>query len=177
MVRPPNLLCALLLGLTKEIELKKNLGVRLTIPRTFLLFSTLGYMLSTVAELKVRQPSLILLQAPSYPMLFLVKFLQGGVGRVFFIFNVLFATVYSYMLYLTSVYNSRLENASRTFERSFAENEAKRHTISASALSTWIVVSFATAVVWVKEGLASFKGSVFKYVPCLTPPPPLGHQF
>jgi hypothetical protein len=133
-----------LLGL-KDIydELKKNLGVKLTIPRTYQVFSAVGYLLSTISELALR---------------------STGVGRVFLSFNVIFLLCYSYMLYLTSVYNSRLEESSRTFESSFASSvQTSRQKVNIPALTGLVTINLLTIYTWINEGINSLS-SPFKYV-------------
>jgi hypothetical protein len=112
-------------------ELHKNLGVKLTLPRTYQILSTLGYLINTISQL---------------------KFLNTGVGRVFFGFNLIFTYIYSYMLYLTMTYNRRLETPVRMFE---GLTTMRRNKLNLPALIAWIAVILITMYVWFVEGKAS----------------------
>lgn len=111
-------------------ELVRNLGVKLTLTRTYQVFSTLGYLLSTISELKIT---------------------NTGVGRVFFSFDVLSTAAFAYMLYLTTVYNSRLEESSKAFESSFSQNLVMRQSLNLPGLIGWVILNLFTIYVWINE--------------------------
>lgn len=111
-------------------ELVKNLGVRLTLTRTYQVFSTLGYLISTISEMKIT---------------------NTGVGKVFFSFNLIFTAAYAYMLYLTTVYNSRLEEPSRAFESSFSKSMTFRQSLNLPGLIGWVILNLFTIYVWINE--------------------------
>jgi hypothetical protein len=114
-------------------ELNKNLGVKLTLTRTYQVFSLLGYLLTTIAELY---------WTPA-----------AGLGRAFFILNSIYTGAYAYMLFLTMVYNSRLEGGSRAFESSFSRktDSLMRQSLNLPSLITWCTFQIITGYVWLNE--------------------------
>lgn len=117
-------------------ELKKNLGVKLTLTRTYQTFSLLGYLLTTVAELY---------WTPA-----------AGLGRIFFVINSIYTGAYAYMLFLTMVYNSRLEGGSKAFESSFSRrtDSLNRQNLNLTALVLWCAFQTATGFIWLNEARA-----------------------
>lgn len=113
--------------------LKRNLGVKLTLTRTYQVFSLLGYLTLTVAELY---------WTPA-----------AGLGRIFFVINSIYTCAYAYMLFLTMIYNSRLEGGSRAFESSFSQktDSYNRQALNLPALLVWCAFQTMTGYVWINE--------------------------
>jgi len=114
-------------------ELTKNLGVKLTLPRTYQFLSTFGSFINTVGQL---------------------KFMTTGVGRVFFGFNLLVTCVYAYMLYLTLIYNRTLDSPTQNFEQSLTTTR-RRYTVNVPALVGWFACVLITFYIWIDEGRKS----------------------
>jgi hypothetical protein len=114
-------------------ELKKNLGVKLTLTRTYQVFSLLGYLTLTVAELY---------WTPA-----------AGLGRIFFLINGIYTWAYAYMLFLTMIYNSKLEEGSRAFDASFSRqtDSLNRQALNLPALLGWCALQTLTGYVWLNE--------------------------
>lgn len=114
-------------------ELKKNLGVKLTLTRTYQVFSLLGYLTLTVAELY---------WTPA-----------AGLGRIFFLINGIYTGAYAYMLFLTMIYNSKLEEGSRAFDASFSRKteSLNRQSLNLPALLGWCTFQTITGYIWLNE--------------------------
>jgi len=122
-------------------ELKRNLGVRVTLPKLYQLFSVLGYLFATIGQLTIA---------------------HTGVGRVFFVFNAIFFSCYAYMAYLTLAYNKEVEVGRRTFfPSSNSSFNSTRHTVNLPALVGWVTLNIISAYIWINEGRKSFT-SAFK---------------
>lgn len=120
-------------------ELKKNLGVKMTLTRTYQVFSVLGYLTLTIAELY---------WTPA-----------AGLGRIFFVINSIYTCAYAYMLVLTMIHNSRLEGGSRAFESSFSQktDSYRRQSLNLPALLTWCAFQTVTGFVWINEARNGIK--------------------
>jgi len=114
-------------------ELKRNLGVRVTLPKLYQAFSVLGYLFATIGHLTIT---------------------HTGVGRVFFVFNAMFFFCYTYMAYLTMAYNQGLEIPSRLFQPNSIFNST-RHTVNVPALVGWVTLNVITTYIWINEGRKS----------------------
>lgn len=120
-------------------ELKKNLGVKMTLTRTYQVFSVLGYLTLTIAELY---------WTPA-----------AGLGRIFFVINSIYTCAYAYMLFLTMIHNSRLEGGSRAFESSFSQktDSFRRQSLNLPALLMWCALQTVTGFVWINEARNGIK--------------------
>lgn len=120
-------------------ELKKNLGVKMTLTRTYQVFSVLGYLTLTIAELY---------WTPA-----------AGLGRIFFVINSIYTCAYAYMLFLTMIHNSKLEGGSRAFESSFSQktDSFRRQSLNLPALLVWCAFQTATGFVWINEARNGIK--------------------
>lgn len=120
-------------------ELKKNLGVKMTLTRTYQVFSVLGYLTLTIAELY---------WTPA-----------AGLGRIFFVINSIYTCAYAYMLFQTMIHNSRLEGGSRAFESSFSQktDSFRRQSLNLPALLTWCAFQTMTGFVWINEARNGIK--------------------
>eukprot|EP01124_Arcella_intermedia_P012428 TRINITY_DN18769_c0_g1_i2.p1 TRINITY_DN18769_c0_g1~~TRINITY_DN18769_c0_g1_i2.p1 ORF type:complete len:225 (-),score=31.93 TRINITY_DN18769_c0_g1_i2:396-1070(-) len=122
-------------------EFKRNLGVKVTLPKLYQTFSVMGYLFSTIGHATIT---------------------HTGVGRVFFVFNAMFLCCYAYMAYLTVAYNQGLDTSSKFFQpqRSFL---SKRHTVNLPALVGWVTLNVITSYIWINEGRKSLT-STYKFV-------------
>ena len=86
---------------------------------------------------------------------------HSSVGRVYLLFNLLFTTIYSYMMYLTFVYNRELDTPSSIFQPKFnffnvsSNSKSTRYSINIPALVGWILIHIFTLYVWINEGRKS----------------------
>jgi len=122
-------------------ELKKNLGVKLTLPRLYQVMTTTGYFLYTLSQWAIT---------------------NTGVGRVYFAFNVIFTIAHAYMLYLTLVYNGRLEDPRLSFEKTIHAISAKRYTVNVPAIVGWIGFLIVAGYIWMNEARAAVSSASFK---------------
>jgi len=118
-------------------EMRHNLGVKLTVPKLYQVFSIVGYVFQTIGQLTIT---------------------HTGVGRVFWAFNFLFLCIYTYMGYLTMAYNGRLEYP----EEYFDNFHSTTNTVNLPALVAWVTLNLAASYVWINEGSKSIANTTYK---------------
>eukprot|EP01130_Rhizamoeba_saxonica_P012980 TRINITY_DN550_c1_g7_i1.p1 TRINITY_DN550_c1_g7~~TRINITY_DN550_c1_g7_i1.p1 ORF type:complete len:311 (-),score=32.54 TRINITY_DN550_c1_g7_i1:27-959(-) len=113
-------------------ELQRNLGVRPTLPKLYQIFSGLGYLFGAIGHMTISHTS---------------------VGRVYLVFNVMFTCVYTYMSYLTLVYNKKVESPSKAFDTAYYRPMGEQ--VNVMGLVGWVAMLLSTGYIWMNEGRKS----------------------
>jgi len=113
-------------------ELRRNLGVKVALPKIYQVSSAVGYLLQSIGQLTIT---------------------HTGVGRVFVSFNFILMCTYAYMAYLTFTYNDRVRSDDYfTSQKQFSNT---KRMVNIPALCAWVALNILTCYVWINEGAKS----------------------